>query len=81
MHMYCDRFRDAVDAQFIIDRSVDPTAHRVGTMTRVCRDAFEKETPAVIALVEEEVNRRLDEAKAAKQAVNEAPNASDRYQP
>jgi hypothetical protein len=79
--MYCDRFRDAVDAQFIIDRSTDPTAPRVGTMTRICRDSFEKETPAVLALVEEEVNRRFDEAKAAKQAINEAPNASDRYQP
>jgi hypothetical protein len=50
-------------------------------MTRVCRDAFDEETPAVIALVEAEANRRFEEAKAAVQVINEASNASDRYQP
>ena len=79
--MYCDHFRDIVDAQLVLDRSVDPAAHRVGTMTCVCRDAFQKETPAVIARVEAEVTRRFEEAKAAIQAINEAPMASDRLQP
>lgn len=79
--MYCDRFRDIVDAQLVIDRSANPTASRVGTMTRVCRDALEKETPDIIASVEAEADRRFEEAKTAIQVVNKTPITSDRYQP